>query len=1188
MFYKNCLCGVFTVLVVLSAGTFADDTELYLIDSSVKTGKRPQVLFVFDNSGSMSTEDQNAVSSYCSAAEDADGTCNYAEGFGTYLEGYSGYINDKGTYWNAGGIDNSTSMPVPEDPNESRRFEMSNNNCNSAITALNNRGRYTGYIREFKTSGNTGAWYSLAENNGLNKGALVDCHEDILKGDPKNPGSIIKGNKETYFDDGYPIDHTDMYTSDVNETAREYSEDNTNFGTSSPVTLYTPHYLVWYQWVTKTEEGQNSGGTGTRLEVAKDALKTALTSLSIPIDAGLAVFNLNYPEEYKIDGGRIVSDIKEMTENNETTLISLINGMPAQTNTPLCETLYEAHQYFSGRSVTFGNKDSNAKGNDKIDDYVPNTPPSIISSGSYTTPFKKCPDTAYIIYITDGAPTLDRAADSAIAGLTASAANAANYDPFSFTNSGDEETSYMPALAAYMYNNDLVKGVMDATGIDNKQNVRLFTIGFSDGADAAAALLEEAAFRGGNSRVNGVSKGYYVAKNGLDLVTAMDDALKSILSIDSSFTSPSIASNNFDKTQTYNSAYFAMFLPGQGPRWSGNLKKLKVNSAGEIVGPGGTANAIDANGNIASTTCTFWNTCSGANNDGNKVTAGGVLPALRTALKNRNIKTNSGSSIVDIATTGFVTTYSQEDLDWLYGVDVDNDNDDNDDSSSDAREDIMGDPLHSKPLAINYGEKPEYDEDGKLISENLDVRILVGTNQGLVHMFKDSDSGSDDYSVGSVTESWAFIPPELWHNIPTLRQNNPTGAHSVYGMDLSPVAYTETDSSGKVNKAWVYLGMRRGGMSYYALDITNPDAPKYKWKIDSNSSGLEDLGQTWSEPVVTSIPGVEGPVLIFGGGMASSDGAGEAVYIVNADTGEFIYKFAAAGIYSVPNKIAVLDSNNDGITDRVYATDIGGNVWRMDLPSTGKTSWSMFKFAAIGSGAAPDDRMFFAEPTVAQTQINNIHNESGTLTYQNLPYDAVTIGTGNRTHPLDTVTNDMFYVFQDRNVVSRTFSSSDAPAALTLTDLYNVTSSAPSSESENIAFGKKKGWHYNFANTGEKSLSASLIFDGKVYFTSFVPPINQQVNLDAGICGFSGQGRLYVFDLHKGTRTSSELYYEIGERVPDTPQIVIPKPEEGEESKAYIIGVGKGECEHGECKGTVELGSGLTTNRIYYHQNENN
>lgn len=100
--------------------------------------------------------------------------------------------------------------------------------------------------------------------------------------------------------------------------------------------------------------------------------------------------------------------------------------------------------------------------------------------------------------------------------------------------------------------------------------------------------------------------------------------------------------------------------------------------------------------------------------------------------------------------------------------------------------------------------------------------------------------------------------------------------------------------------------------------------------------------------------------------------------------------------------------------------------------------------------------------------------------------------------------------------------------------------------------------------------------------------MTQTADLNLGICSFSGQGRLYVFDLHKGTRTSNQLYYELGDKIPDTPQIVIPKPKAGEENNAYIIGVGKGECENGECSGTIELGSGLTTNKIYYHLNENN
>ncbi|MGL4713771.1 MAG: pilus assembly protein, partial [Shewanella sp.] len=764
-------------------------------------------------------------------------------------------------------------------------------------------------------------------NNGFNKNDIVDCYEDILNADPKNPGTGIIG---------YPINTKSKYTSGTTEDDRKLSLTTTQFGKGQPVTLYTAHYLVWHKWA-KTPDGQVSGGTGTRLDVAKSALISALDGLAIPIDAGLAVFNLNHPTEGVADGGRIVYGLTEMNESNKTSLTNLINGMPAQTNTPLCETLYEVYQYFSGGPVTLGNKDTS----NKTLNYTANKPPGILMSGRYTTPFKKCPDTAYVIYITDGAPTLDKSADTLIAGLPKVKDDKSDYSVFNFKDAkGAADTSYMPALAAYMYNNDVVKGNKDSLGNDNKQNVRVFTIGFSDGADVAADLLEETAFRGGNPRdSNGVSKGYYVAKNGLDLVAALDNALKSILTIDSSFTSPSIASNNFDKTQTYNSAYYAMFLPGNGPRWSGNLKKLKVNSAGEIVGPKESAGAIDTNGSIAATTCTYWNACSISKEDGNKVLAGGVLPTLQTQLKGRTIYTNSGTGLIDIGSSSFVSTYSQADLDWLYGVDVDDE--DKDDSSSDARDDIMGDPLHSKPLAINFGVKPEYDEKGKLIRENLDVRIIVGTNQGLVHMFKDSDAGSDDYTVGSVSESWAFMPNELWGNVRTLRENLPTGIHSVYGMDLSPVAYTTKKSDGSVDKAWLFLGMRSGGASYYALDISTPDSPSFKWMINSDTAGFEDLGQTWSQPIVTSLKGVSDPVLIFGGGMAATQGSGQAVYIVNANTGAFMTKFSAEGMGSIATKVAVLDSDNDGYTDRIYASDITGNVWRMDLAGTDKTKWTV-------------------------------------------------------------------------------------------------------------------------------------------------------------------------------------------------------------------------------------------------------
>ncbi len=306
---------------------------------------------------------------------------------------------------------------------------------------------------------------------------------------------------------------------------------------------------------------------------------------------------------------------------------------------------------------------------------------------------------------------------------------------------------------------------------------------------------------------------------------------------------------------------------------------------------------------------------------------------------------------------GVVEADVSDTVKWLYGYDVDGDNPGG--SVTDYRSDIMGDPLHSKPLALNFGTKA-----------SPDIRIVLGTNQGLVHMFKDTGD--------EVEESWAFIPTELLSNVPVLKQNVANGGHYIYGMDGSPVSYTETDSSGRVNKAWVFMGMRRGGSSYYALDVTSPDSPSVKWIITPDSSGFEELGQSWSEPIVTTIPGHTGPVLIFGGGYDASlydadtvpstaATSGKALYIVDADSGALVHAFTDTGVSgtkmdglidSIPNSVAILDSNNDGDTDRIYATDVGGHVWRIDLADSIRSTWSAYKFADLGGSTAINDRRF--------------------------------------------------------------------------------------------------------------------------------------------------------------------------------------------------------------------------------------
>ncbi|WP_351075896.1 PilC/PilY family type IV pilus protein [Shewanella sp. CAL98-MNA-CIBAN-0140] len=1169
MFVKQLLYTLLFAILAYSSISFADDTELYVLESTARTGSKPQVLIVFDTSGSMDTNFKTD-DPYERENENVNSNGRLKKNTKLFF------------------TRNTSSIPLAS---SNQYFLNEKNGCDVGEKYLEDYGMFTGYIREHKYIGENGEWSELPLTDGTSI-QYTDCYEDIAERDYINRAVTNGFPVDGLGTSAVPKRHTPINGSSTTAEvdAAIATAKLTNFGIGQPITLFTEKYVNWYH--SAKEQHPYS-----RIAVAKRVIEdTIVTTPSV--DFGLSVFNYD-------DGGRIVYGIAPNNETNKPSLLSTISSLPSNTWTPLCESLYEAYHYFSGKSVLYGNDDPTR---------TPHRDTSIESSGSYISPFvgKQCQDKAYVIYITDGAPTRDSGADNLVKNLSG------------ISDSDKYSGSFLPALAGWLNKNDV------NTSLDGTQTVSTYTIGFGSDASSVAAILQETATRGGGAT--------YSAANAQKLQEALQSIFSNILETNSSFTSPSISSNNFDRTQTLESVYYAMFLPNEGPRWVGNLKKFTVTGSGEVVDKNGD-NAIDDDGNLASSACSYWtdnSVCSATSGggDGNNVEIGGTLTKLQNT-PNRTLYGNFGSdgslkaftksnaaSSPGITSETSLATFMGVDkteltklFDWATGIDVDDE--DKDGSTTDKRSDIMGDPLHSKPLAINYGTEG-----------SPDIRVLLGTNAGFLHMFKDNGS--------TVEESWAFMPQDLLPNLRELRANVPTGVHSVYGIDSSPVSYIKRSASGAVEKAWLFFGMRRGGKSYYALNITNPDSPSFMWKVDPGSSGMADMGQSWAEPVVAFIPGVPAgntsadtasPVIIIGGGynpstkdgssVGTDDTTGRSVYVLNAETGALVHQFGTSTgtnktklpsiVDSIPNSVAILDSNNDGLTDRLYATDTGANIWRMDLPSASPSSstspWTAFKFASLGGSTQATDRRFFAEPAVAQTVFTNISevsvtdsesNTTTSLTYQNIPYDAVTVGSGHRSHPLDKTRSDKFFVLQDRNVVTKSFTGDadkEIPTPLELANLYNVSSTPPTSEDDNIEFGTKRGWYYNFTSSGEKSLSASTIILGRVYFTSYVPGDNTSANQ----CLATGQGRLYGFDLHKGTRSYTQEYLEMGDRVPDTPQLVIP-PNGTSDSYMYLIGIGSAGDEMEKVDDTGSdgcaggdnkcIGPGPGVNKIYYHIDE--
>ncbi len=238
---------------------------------------------------------------------------------------------------------------------------------------------------------------------------------------------------------------------------------------------------------------------------------------------------------------------------------------------------------------------------------------------------------------------------------------------------------------------------------------------------------------------------------------------------------------------------------------------------------------------------------------------------------------------------------------------------------------------------------------------------------------------------------------------------------------------------------FLYFGLGRGGDSYYALDVTRPDSPQLMWHLDHTN--LPGVGQTWSTPVPTkmSINGsgqsASNFVLVIGGGYepdqdnlaTSTDATGNSIYIVDSETGALLWQgtnnggtksFNATGKsmdYSIPAEIKVVDFDGDGYADRMYAADMGGQVWRFDVIN-GQSAANLITggvIAQLGAASlappAPSaaTRRFYYSPDVAlvaNKDFNFIH---------------VGIGSGHRAHPLSLATQDRFYAIRDYNGVKQ-------------------------------------------------------------------------------------------------------------------------------------------------------------------------
>ncbi len=875
---------------------------------------------------------------------------------------------------------------------------------------------------------------------------------------------------------------------------------------------------------------KHKSGTGTRWFKSFDKEPSAAAKLRIRYRENIGITRLTAKDELK----------------------GVVANLSAIGGTPIAGAYLEAANYYLGNEVDFGRTRGSANAmwrGSEIDErhgyHRVSHPDSYIGTSStvvvrdpgctgdymndpdckteeitgpatYISPLASSCQSNHIVFLSDGAPSESVTPVTDIKNLTGKS---------NCEGSGEKEC--VTELAEWLNTTDHVPGLV------NTQSITTYTIGFNLESD----FLEDIAAAGGGR--------YFKAASASELTNVFDDILADVLSVDTSFVAPGATVNQFNRLTHDQNIYFALFQPNKRPTWEGNIKRYQLASVdgettivdrnqnpavnedsgffktlsqslwsdstdGHDIQAGGAAHNIELNYTYAPTnTLRRAYTFTGDSSElfGNNTTAN-LTDAAHRLNENNALITDEMLNIEHLGTdTAARAAYRNSVLQWTRGVDILDEDQDGD--NTEARRHI-GDPMHSRPLIVNYeraatGNPTSGTDADTAESQRANTTIYLSTNEGYLHAI-DQETGKELFS---------FMPQELLRNL-SPNFENVTTASRTYGLDGSMSLLTNDDNNNVIvdgnEKAFLYFGMRRGGRNIYALDITDRHDPKLAWVIKGGvggTPGFENLGESWSRMVPNTIfhNGVPVKVLTFSAGydanqdpkdgdpQRSTDNDGRGLYMVNAETGAKIWSgggIASNGsvpegfdkhfpnmTYSIPATPRIIDVDSDGYADQIYVGDMGGRVWRFDIAKY-HTQGELVKGGIIAdlSGSDPTatagERRFYSEPDVAL------------ISHRGHRFLNIGIASGWRAHPLDDVVNDRYYALRTKDILSAPVgygtyrSDTDTYTPITEADMDDHTEIFANSSNEH-------GWFIRLEREGEKVLGSSITVNNVVLFTAYLP-----------------------------------------------------------------------------------------------------
>lgn len=303
--------------------------------------------------------------------------------------------------------------------------------------------------------------------------------------------------------------------------------------------------------------------------------------------------------------------------------------------------------------------------------------------------------------------------------------------------------------------------------------------------------------------------------------------------------------------------------------------------------------------------------------------------------------------------------------------------------------------------------------------------VYVGANDGMLHAF----------NAANGEERWAFIPSALLPKLHKLADANYSTGHANF-VNGDPVV-----GDAVINGAWrtiLVSGLAQGGRAYFALDITDPDAPSLLWEFDNTDDS--DLGFSYGQPVITKKSDGSWVVLLTSG---YNNGSAGRLYVLDAKgngSGKAVVLSEIAT--SAPNDSGLaqisslaIDNQKNNTSHYAYGGDLLGNLWKFDIDAG-----SVNLFATLAAGS---NQPITVAPVLASDR------KLGTMVF---------VGTGKLLELTDVSTTDqqtLYGLWDDGSGTPlNPHGSSDFVQQVFTTDLNTKTRTV----SNNPLTNDKKGW----------------------------------------------------------------------------------------------------------------------------------